>query len=316
MAGAEHAGMVDPSRCFGSEHRSCQPDCDAGEPSGGWIPNVPAKADMASMELPLFALKSGDKAPRVYVDSRYRVEIIPSAMGAATQRDKDILLFCVSQLIVARDRGRSPMTRRVRAQASEILAFCKRGNSGKDYDRVGEALIRLRGTTIRTDYQTGGKLVTDAFGLIESFRIEREKATGRMRAVEILISDWMFNSVVDANVLTIPAAYFRLSSNLARRVFEVVRKHCGSQSKWEISLKRLMEKCGSRGSFREFERGFEAVVNAGVLPGYRATIDGRREVVVFYSLSPRGHIKSLLDFTQQLDVRPSSGCRASDRGCE
>ena len=194
------------------------------------LSSVPPRDDQASMELPLFALRAGERRVRVYEDKRQRVEIIPSALGAATQRDKDVLLFCVSQLVSARNHGATLVSRTVRATGYAILEFCHRGKAGKDYDRLIEALVRLRGTTIRTDRATGGRQVTEGFGLIESFRAVRDvRGSGRLECVEITVSEWLFNAIEATEVLSINRAYFDIRSDLERRFYELARKHCGRQ---------------------------------------------------------------------------------------
>lgn len=276
----------------------CEPTVPDTVPCTGWFPDVLVKDDLASMELPLFALKAGDTMPRIYEDSRQRVEIIPSILGAATQRDKDILLFCVSQLMAARNRGRPKMNRKVGSTVHAILQFCGRGTSGKDYDRLIRALLRLRSTTIRTDRAIGGKRVTDGFGLIENFRVEREEGgSSRMQFVEITISEWMFNSVLSAEVLSISPDYFALSSDLARRIYEIARKHCGKQPKWAIGMDLLLHKSGSRLSLREFRRSLKRIASSAGhgIPDFRMVIERKRDVVTFYSCRASGYIAELSD---------------------
>lgn len=276
---------------------SWEPTTLDSAPCAGWFQASVPKCDISSLELPLFALKAGDKFPRVYVDSRHRVEIIPGPLGAATQRDKDIVLFCMSQLMLARNRGQSTMNRKVRTSAHAILRFCGRGTAGKDYDRLMQALTRLRDTRILTDCATGGKLIREPFGLIE-FYIEREKdKSARILFVEILISDWMFNSVLVADVLSISGDYFSLSSSLARRIYEIARKHCGRQPKWEIGIERLLSKSGCRLPLREFRRSLKRIASSAGqgIPDFRMVIERKRDVVTFYSCKASGHTAELSD---------------------
>ncbi len=276
----------------------CEPTVTETVPCAGWFSDVLVKNDVASMELPLFALKAGDTMRRIYEDARQRVEVIPSVLGAATQRDKDIVLFCVSQLMAARNRGRPKMNRKVGSTVHAILQFCGRGTSGKDYDRLIQALVRLRSTTIRTDRATGGKRVTEGFGFIERFRVEREEGgSSRMLFVEITISEWIFNSVRSADVLSISPDYFALSSDLARRIYEIARKHCGKQPKWAVGMELLRHKSGSRLTLREFRRSLKRIASIGGqgIPDFRMVIERKRDVVTFYSRKASGHIAELSD---------------------
>lgn len=246
------------------------------------IAEPPPRDDIASMEFPLFALRPGDCAVRHYTYRDVTVEIVPSAAGAATQRDKDILLFCVSQLVEAQNRKRRDIGRTVKATAYAVLTFCQRGTGGKDYARLIDALNRLRGTTLRTDYVTGGQRITEGFGMIESYRLQRQQQRGgRMDALEITLSGWLYNAIRALEVLAINPSYFALRSDLERRLYELARKHCGSQSRWQIGIAKLLQKTGSRSGLREFRRKLKNIAAADGLPDYQVKVGAANDGVVF-----------------------------------
>jgi plasmid replication initiation protein len=59
------------------------------------------KDDMASMEHPIFSLATkADTRVLRYEHRNVRVEIAPSVRGLATIYDKDILIYCISQVMV------------------------------------------------------------------------------------------------------------------------------------------------------------------------------------------------------------------------
>lgn len=74
------------------------------------------KDDLASMEHPLFALRAGDRRIRVYERKETRVTVKPGVDGCATIHDKDLWIYCISQLVAAKNRGRE-ITRTVRFTA-------------------------------------------------------------------------------------------------------------------------------------------------------------------------------------------------------
>src|SRR5699024_7175965 len=111
--------------------------------------------DLASMEHPLFALKAGDKKIRTYERNGYSVQVQPGAFGCATIHDKDIWLFCISQLVAAQNEGRE-ISRTVRFTAHELLVATNRNTDGRAYEQFGNALARLRQTTIETNIKTNG----------------------------------------------------------------------------------------------------------------------------------------------------------------
>ena len=79
------------------------------------------KDDLASMEHPIFALKSGDRRVRVYERQGVTVTIKPGHDGCATIHDKDIWIYCISQLVEAINRGREDVGRVVRFTAYDFL---------------------------------------------------------------------------------------------------------------------------------------------------------------------------------------------------
>src|SRR5689334_19820301 len=67
------------------------------------------KDDMASMEHPFFSLsKNPDTQVRRYENGDKWVEVVPSVKGLATIYDKDILIYCISQLIAKMNEGLPP----------------------------------------------------------------------------------------------------------------------------------------------------------------------------------------------------------------
>ena len=79
----------------------------------------PVKDDIHSMEYPIFSLaKNRDMQIRTFEDERSgrTLRIIPSVYGAATVFDKDILIFAMSQIVDALNRG-APVSRRARSGA-------------------------------------------------------------------------------------------------------------------------------------------------------------------------------------------------------
>lgn len=203
------------------------------------------KADMATMEHPLFALKAGDKRARTYGRNGFTVTIKPGHDGCATIHDKDLWIYCISQLVEAINRGREDIGRTVRFTAYDFLLATNRDTSGRAYERMGDALGRLAGTRIETNIKTNGYRERRGFGLVESWRVIERDHDNRMVAVEVTLPEWLWRSVKARHVLTLSRDYFRLRKPLSRRVYELARKHCGQQPKWRVKLKALHEKSGS-----------------------------------------------------------------------
>ena len=120
------------------------------------IMDVSIKDDMASMEHPLFALKAGDMRVRTYERNGNSITIKPGHDGCATIFDKDVWIYCISQLMEAINRGRGDVSRTVRFTAYDFLVATNRDTSGRAYERMGDSLSRLRGTNIETNITTDG----------------------------------------------------------------------------------------------------------------------------------------------------------------
>ena len=217
------------------------------------------KADIASMEHPVFSLSTKpDTRIRRYENGDNFLEVIPSVLGLATVMDRDVLIYCISQVMAGLKQERK-IERKLRLTAYDLLAATNRPKGGSGYICLKAALERLKGTQIQTNITTGDKEILDGFGLIDGYRIVRETRDGRMQEVEITLPDWIFNAIEGKEVLTINRQYFFLRKPLERRLYELARKHCGRQREWKISLERLHKKTGSNSTAKEFKRLVKAI---------------------------------------------------------
>jgi hypothetical protein len=245
--------------------------------------DIAPKDDMASMEHPLFALKTGDKRVREYRRGGVSVKVMPGTYGCATIHDKDVWIYCISQLIEGINRGREDVSRTVRFTAYDFLVTTNRPTSGgKDggYQRMAEALARLAGTRIETNIETAEIREREGFGLVDSWRVV-EKKGGRMVAVEVTLPDWLFRSVQAQQVLTLSPDYFRIRKPLDRRIYELARKHCGNQKQWQCSVVALHEKSGSMDTVRKLRAALKVLAKADQLPDYSVTVEEAHDVVIF-----------------------------------
>ena len=211
------------------------------------------EGDMALREHPIFSISTEpDMKRRRYENGSNFVEVQLRDRGIATVHDRDVLIFCISQVVAAVNEGRS-VERVMRFRAFDLLTATNRPTGGEAYTRLKEAFERLAGTRIATNIITGGEETLDNFGLIDRFTIVRKTRDGRMRDVEVTLSDWVYNAIRHQEVLTLSRDYFRLRKPLERRPYEIARKHCGLQREWRIGLAKLRYKCGSRSTDKEFK---------------------------------------------------------------
>lgn len=240
------------------------------------------KSDMGSMENPFFSLsKKPDMVERFYEHNGNTLTVIPSGRGMATIWDKDILIYCVSQLVAGMSLEREP-SQTIRITAYDLLISTNRHTGGKNYEQLEDALNRLRGTTINTNLITSGKAEKRGFGLIESWRV-LERDDERMAAVEVKLSDWLYRAAIGHEVLSINQDYFRLRGGLERRIYELVRKHCGHQSRWKISVGLMHKKSGSRSPVKRFRHEIKRIAASDIMPDYRVIYDAEKDQLVFYN---------------------------------
>lgn len=238
------------------------------------------KGDSASMEHPIFSLATKpDTKTRTYEspDGKAFVKVTPSVEGLATVMDRDILIYCISQIMAGLNQGRE-ISKTLRIRAYDMQLATNRGTDGRGYEQLRAALERLRGTSISTNITTGGHEQWENFGLIDKSRIVRETREGRMQELEITLSDWVFNAIKGKEVLTLNRRYFQLRKPLERRLYELARKHCGQQDTWQIGLEKLHLKTGSSSTPKEFKRMLLAIIEADRehdhMPDYRFELEG------------------------------------------
>lgn len=231
------------------------------------------KDDLASMEHPLFSLATRpDITVLRYRHNAVEIEVTPSVKGRATIHDKDILIYCTSQLMAALNAGRA-VARTLHLRAHDLLLATNRETSGDAYRRLREAFERLAGTRITTNLVVGELEITRGFGLIEDWEIVRKTRGGRMIQVRVTLSEWLFAAITAKSVLTLNRDYFGLRRPLERRLYELARKHCGRQPEWRISLEVLQKKAGSNSPRRVFRAMLRDVISAGNIPDYDLTLD-------------------------------------------
>jgi len=273
------------------------------------------KSDMASMEHPLFTLSTKpDMKPRRYENGNTWIELKPSYIGLATVFDRDILIYCISQCMAALKEGRR-VQRTMRFAAHDLLQATNRDTSDKGYKGFKNALERLRSTHIETNITMGGHEHLKGFGFIDSFEVVRETRDGRMQAIEITLSDWLFNAI-DAKgkeLLTISRQYFQLRKPLERRLYELARKHCGTNPKWQFKVETLHKKTGSGSTLKEFRRMMKTIIaddkEHGHIPDYSFDMQGDT-----VTIRPRGEFVDM--FTEPEKPSVLDQVRISERGYE
>ena len=209
------------------------------------------KDAQVSKEHPFFSLsKKPDRVMRFYEHNGNSIRIAPSVLGMPTIWDKEILIFCASQIVRAIEIGVPPQ-RTVRTTAYTLLKETHRSIGIRGYGLLEEALERLSGVRIKTNIETADERTREGFGLLEEWRIiEKKKPNPRMVSIEVTLSKWLYRAVINKEILTLSQEYFKLTGAIERRVYELCRKHCGNQPSWKVGLELLYKKSGSKAPSR------------------------------------------------------------------
>lgn len=245
------------------------------------ITDVILKDDLASMEHPFYSLsKKPDREPRRYEYNGKWIEFRPSIKGMPTIYDKDLIIYAISQLIAGMKEGR-PLSKRVKIDPYAFLVFTQRGVGGRDYDALCDSLDRIDGTRFRTNILFEGTRTDEWMGIIDGAKMETDERTGKIRSLELKLSDMVVETVERMQVLTLHRDYFRLSRPIERRIYEIARKAVGQDESWAFLMTTLHRKSGSKGSLPEFRRQMKPIIEGDYLPDYRIVFDEAADKVTF-----------------------------------
>jgi plasmid replication initiation protein len=194
----------------------------------------------------------------VYNDGKVWIEVTGTKHGVPTMLDKEVLIYIVSLIQDKMNRGEQT-SRVITFKANDFFSRTGRKPAGSAYNWLEEALVRLKGTLIRTNISAGdGTSGSDeGFSWIDRYRFRYTKSeTGEKigDTVVVLLSDWLYGLVTGGNhVLTYDTGYFSLKP-LERRLYEVARAHCGRQDGFRMNIEKLRLRCGSDAPLKEFKR--------------------------------------------------------------
>ena len=240
------------------------------------ILDVGVKGDVETMEVPIFALstKPDTEIWRFESDKGY-IQVSPSAVGRPTIFDKDLLMYCISQVVEGVNRGRKP-GKLVRITAHDFLKQTGRNTDGRAYEALLSAAERLRGVTITGTYGDNKEGRRGSVkGLIDNATIVEKTGGGRMVNLDIELSDWIFEAVSNERVLTYHPSYYNLRKPNERRMYELCRKFCGRSQKWEIGFDKLYDRFGTRATKKKFKEMLKKMIDDANIPEYLIDYDSK-----------------------------------------
>ena len=245
---------------------------------------------------PFFALSNKPRLkPIVYSNDSVKIEIVGSVEGMATIFDADVLMWFISQIVEAKDRGEPPSPQ-IDFYPYDCLRGIRRDTGGRQYELLMKSLRRLHGTVVRTTIRRRDQIslsrsetqtLEAGFHWIESYGIHREMEKGKevVKGATVVIPSWIYKSVINRkNVLTIDDDYFLMKGGLERVLYLIARKHVGRQKCYSLSMRQLHKKTGSERSFNKFSHDIRKLVERNGLPEYYMMLSPK-----YYKVMCEGH---------------------------
>lgn len=225
-----------------------------------------------------FSLTPGRTEPieHEYVDAKTgrteTVRITGSAEhGIATIYDQDLLIFAISQWIDAKRLGLEP-SRRIHFTPYQFFGWLNVAPHGTAYARLKDILHRLKmtsiQTTIRSETEKRSRNRVRQFSWISEWEITEEQ--GEVRGIEVVLAEWLFESIRDFHVLTIDKRYFDIPGGVERWLYLYARKATGgANGMWKETFKSLYLKSASQQDYKHFASALRKLVNKNELPALR-----------------------------------------------
>ena len=189
--------------------------------------------------------------------------------GIATIHDQDLIIFAVSQWMEAKRVGLEP-SRRICFTPYQFFTWMHKPANGASYARLKDALHRLKTTnietTVRNTQNRRGRM--KQFSWISEWEIVEED--GQARGVEVVLAEWLFESIQNFHVLTLDKRYFDIPGSVERWLYLYAKKATGGPNGiWKESFRGLHKKSASQQVYKHYAHALRKLVEKNDLPGLR-----------------------------------------------
>lgn len=231
------------------------------------------------MAYPYFSLTKQKRTKTLHFvnqtgDIEIKVEGFES-YGIANIHDADILLW-LSAEIRRHYEHTGEVIYRVLFSPHKMLKQIGRGKGGAQIKRLPKALRRLSRTHVETTVRTEHQEDESGFNWLIGWRTSVNRKTGEPAKLwSATVHPWLVQGIIqDHNILTLNPDYYRLSSGLEKRLYQIARKHAGKQSfGFVIEMETLHAKVGSGDEFRHFAHEVRKIAQEkGCLLDYQVSV--------------------------------------------
>mgnify|MGYP002652620033 FL=1 len=234
-----------------------------------------------ALEYPLFSLKLDKKALEYQFTSRSGITITirNTNLGRATIQDADLWLYCITKMMQLIYEEKT-LTRRIVFTGYDYLKKTNRKPTGTNYQQIINSLQRLSSTRLETNKTIETWEVGAGLGLIDSYGYVKDKKTGKIIRVEVVLPEWLYTEVVSKRIATINPQYLELKP-FEKRLYQLAKIHCYGSQNTEFALDYFAKKVGSSNNLRDFRFKINKLCESQPLPDFLIHYDRTEDKVRF-----------------------------------
>lgn len=238
--------------------------------------------DLFALEFPLFSLRLDKRALNYEFTSRNGTTITlrSTTDGRATIQDADLWLYCISkmmQLIYEQDVP----TRRITFTGYDYLKKTGKVASSGNYNQILKSLRRLKGTILETNRTIETWEIGAGIGLLDSYEYIKNKKTGKVIKIEVVLPQWLYCYVINKKVATVDPKYLELKP-FEKRIYQLAKIHCRNDSSGStFNLEYFAKKVGSSEIIRNFRSKINKMQETQPLPDFLINYNRKEDKVRF-----------------------------------
>lgn len=242
------------------------------------VGDIPLRDDREMMSAPMVSIAKRGQDRIEWIGPSGQEVLITSTAGddIATIWDFDLVIWAISQLNAAVERGNTPspiiMFRPYDLMRSIHWCDSMGRVGGREYERFKLAMGRLRATRIRTSIRRRGKERFEDFNLVSDFTLDERD--GKPLGARMTVPTWIYRAVTESrrDVLSITPLYFDLTSGIDRFLYRLARRHAGNgvdnTDGWAFGFRDLHARSGSQMRYADFAKALRKAIAAQKIPTY------------------------------------------------
>ena len=117
-------------------------------------------------------------------------------------------------------------------------------------------------------------------GLLDSYGYVKDKKTGKIVRVEVVLPEWLYTEIVSKRIATINPQYLKLKP-LGKRLYQLARIHCRNSQSTEFALDYFAKKVGSTHEIKRFRFEINKLCKSQPLPDFLIHYDREEDKVRF-----------------------------------